>query len=60
MGFELEKYKVDDVVTIDKNHTNDIQEPEEEDKQFYASISTSSDALYIISAIVGSVFALFL
>ena len=34
---ELEKHKVDDTVTVDKNHTNDIQGPEEEDnkQQFY-------------------------
>jgi hypothetical protein len=30
---ELEKHKVDDDVTVDKKHTNDIQGPEEEDKQ---------------------------
>ncbi len=30
---KLEKHKVDDTVTVDKNHTNDIQGPEEEDKQ---------------------------
>ena len=42
MGFELEKYKVDDVVTIDKNHTNDIQEPEEEDKQFQSTATTNT------------------
>jgi hypothetical protein len=31
---EKEKYKVDDVVTVDKKHSNnDIQGSEEEDKQ---------------------------
>ena len=31
---ELEKHKVDDAVTVDKKHSNnDIQRPEEEDKQ---------------------------
>jgi hypothetical protein len=42
MGFELEKYKVDDVVTIDKNHTNDIQGPEEGDKQFQSTATTNT------------------
>jgi hypothetical protein len=42
MGFELEKYKVDDVVTIDKNHTNDIQGPEEEDKQQQSTATTNT------------------
>jgi hypothetical protein len=30
---ELEKYKVDDSVTIDKNRANDIQRSEEEDNK---------------------------
>ena len=42
MGFELEKYKVDDVVTIDKNHTNDIQGFEEEDKQQQSTATTTN------------------
>jgi hypothetical protein len=29
---KLEKYKVDDAVTVDKKHSNDIQGAEEEDK----------------------------
>jgi hypothetical protein len=28
---EKEKHKVDDAVTVDKKHSNDIQGPEEED-----------------------------
>jgi hypothetical protein len=28
-----EKHKVDDSVTVNKKHSNDIQGPEEEDKQ---------------------------
>ena len=30
---ELEKHKVDDAVTVNKKHSNDIQGSEEEDKQ---------------------------
>jgi hypothetical protein len=30
---KLEKHKVDDTVTVDKKYSNDIQGPEEEDKQ---------------------------
>jgi hypothetical protein len=30
---ELEKHKVDDTVTVDRKHINDIQGPEEENKQ---------------------------
>ena len=41
MGFELEKYKVDDVVTVDKKHSNDIQRSEEEDKQQWQSTTNT-------------------
>jgi hypothetical protein len=30
---ELENHKVDDAVTVDKKHSNDIQRSEEDDKQ---------------------------
>jgi hypothetical protein len=30
---ELEKHKVDDAVTVDKKHSNDIQKSEEEDNK---------------------------
>ena len=30
---KLEKHKVDDTVTVDKNRTNDIQRSEEEDSK---------------------------
>jgi len=39
---KLEKHKVDDTVTVDKNHTNDIQGPEEEDKQQLPSSTTNT------------------
>jgi len=42
MGFELEKYKVDDVVTVDKEHSNDIQGSEEEDRQQFQSTATTN------------------
>ena len=32
-GLEKEKRKVDDAVTVDRKHNNDIQRSEEEDKQ---------------------------
>ena len=34
---KLEKHKVDDTVTVDKNHSNDIQRSEEEDKQLQST-----------------------
>ena len=39
---EKEKYKVDDDVTVDKKHSNDIQRSEEEDKskQFQSTTNT--------------------
>jgi hypothetical protein len=38
---KLEKHKVDDTVTVDKNHTNDIQGSEEEDsKQLQPTTNT--------------------
>jgi hypothetical protein len=39
---KLEKHKVDDTVTADKNHTNDIQGPEEEDKQQKSTAATNT------------------
>jgi hypothetical protein len=39
---ELEKHKVDDTVTVDKNHTNDIQRPEEENRQQLQSTATTN------------------
>jgi hypothetical protein len=36
------KYIIDDVVTIDKNRTNDIQRPEEEDKQLQSTATTNT------------------
>jgi hypothetical protein len=39
---KLEKHKVDDTVTVDKNHTNDIQRSEEEDKQQLQSTTTNT------------------
>jgi hypothetical protein len=40
---ELEKHKVDDAVTVDKkrDNNNDIQGPEEEDKQQWQSITNT-------------------
>jgi hypothetical protein len=40
---ELEKHKVDDAVTVDKKHSNDIQRSEEEDKQ---QQSTTTNTVY--------------
>jgi len=37
---EKEKYKVDDDVTVDKKHSNDIQRSEEEDKQQQSTTNT--------------------
>jgi hypothetical protein len=38
---EKEKHKVDDVVTVDKKHNNnDIQRPEEVDKQIQSTTNT--------------------
>jgi hypothetical protein len=42
---ELEKHKVDDAVTVDKKHSNDIQRSEEEDKQQYQSTATTNAVL---------------
>jgi hypothetical protein len=39
---KLEKHKVDDTVTVDKNHTNDIQGPEKEDKQQQSTATTNT------------------
>jgi hypothetical protein len=40
---ELEKHKVDDAVTVDKKqNNNDIQRPEEEDKQHFQSTATTN------------------
>jgi hypothetical protein len=36
----LEKYKIEHSVTTDKNRTNDIQGPEEEDKQQQSTTNT--------------------
>ena len=36
------KYIIDDIVTIDKNRTNDIQRPEEEDKQLQSTATTNT------------------
>ena len=35
-----EKYKIDYSVTINENRTNDIQRPEEEDKQLQSTTNT--------------------
>ena len=37
---ELEKHKVDDAVTVNKKHSNDIQGSEEEDKQQQPTTNT--------------------
>jgi hypothetical protein len=39
---KLEKHKVDDTVTVDKNHTNDIQRSAEEDKQLQSTAATNT------------------
>jgi hypothetical protein len=39
------KYIIDDIVTIDKNRTNDIQRPEEEDKQLQSTAATTNTVL---------------
>jgi hypothetical protein len=39
---KLEKHKVDDTVTVDKNHTNDIQGSEKEDKQLQSTATTNT------------------
>jgi hypothetical protein len=36
-----EKHKVDDAVTVDKKHSNDIQGPEEEDNKQQQSTTNS-------------------
>ena len=38
---ENEKHKVDDAVTVDKKHSNDIQGPEEEDNKRHQSTTNS-------------------
>jgi hypothetical protein len=40
--YGIRKHKVDDVVTVNKKHTNDIQGPEEEDKQFQSTATTNT------------------
>lgn len=40
IGPNLEKDKVGDAVTADKKHSNDIQRPEEEDKQQSTTTNT--------------------
>ena len=43
---ELEKHKVDDVVTVDKKHSNnDIQRSEKENKQQLQSTATTNTVL---------------
>jgi hypothetical protein len=39
---ELEKHKVDDAVTVDKKHSNDIQGPEEEDNKQQSTTATTN------------------
>jgi hypothetical protein len=40
---EKEKHKVDDAVTVDKKHNkNDIQGPEEENRQLQSTATTNS------------------
>jgi hypothetical protein len=40
--YGIRKHKVDDAVTVDKKHSNDIQGPEEEDKQFQSTATTNT------------------
>jgi hypothetical protein len=42
---ELEKHKVDDTVTVDKKHSNDIQRSEEEDKQQQPATNNNKHSL---------------
>jgi hypothetical protein len=39
---ELEKHKVNDNVTVDRKHSNDIQGSEEEDKQLQSTAATNT------------------
>ena len=46
---ELEKHKVDDAVTVDKKHSNDIQGAEEEDKWQQQSTATTNTVFWQIT-----------
>ena len=46
---KLEKHKVDDTVTVDKNHTNDIQGPEKEDNKQQQSTATTNTVFWQIT-----------